>query len=71
MTTPSFAILHTKKLKTAAQLKTASLHNMRIMNVPNSDPDRDIKLIAGKADAHAMSLKILKKAGIKPRKNAV
>ncbi|MBY5949308.1 MobV family relaxase, partial [Photobacterium rosenbergii] len=39
--------------------------------VPNSDPDRDIKLIAGKADAHAMSLKILKKAGIKPRKNAV
>ena len=66
-----FAILRTKKLKTNAQLSTASGHNSRKENAPNADPNRDCHLVFGRDDALESFNKVVEDYDIRIRSNAV
>lgn len=58
------------KFKTNSQISNADRHNLRLMDVPNADPERDaIRIYGGKRTITEFK-NMLAKFNIKPRKNA-
>ena len=58
------------KFKSYADIRNAEKHNQRTMDVPNADPDGEVRRVYGGNSAADTLKALLKEHGIKPRKNA-
>lgn len=58
------------KFKSYADIRNAEKHNQRTMDVPNADPNGEVRRVYGGNSAADTLKALLKEHGIKPRKNA-
>lgn len=67
----NFAILRTQKIHTTAKIVAADMHNLRVWQPENANPDGKNFRVFGDRDSLKTHNNILKKYDIKPRKNGV